>query len=356
MAIGGISQSQDSGYVGHYWSPWHPGGEQAGEKRQIRCELCPRYCRIPDGERGFCFVRENRGGQLLLSTYGYATGLAVDPIEKKPLNHFYPGSRVLSFGTAGCNLACKFCQNWHMSHSKQVHAFSQRAMPQEIAEMARRNNCPSVAYTYNDPVVFHEYVVDTAKACHEQGIANVAVTAGYINQGARKEFFDHMDAVNMDLKSFRERFYRSLTGGHIKPVLKSLEYVAHETRAWLEITTLVIPGYNDSRQEIRELASWIVGHLGSEVPLHLTAFSPSGEMTQVPRTPVQTLFEARQVAQDEGLDYVYTGNILSPETSHSYCPHCGALVIERNYYQTQIHALDKKGHCQKCGYKIAGRF
>jgi pyruvate formate lyase activating enzyme len=229
-------------------------------------------------------------------------------------------------------------------------------MPVDIAWMAQKEGCPSVAYTYNDPVVFHEYAVDTAQACRERGIANVAVTAGYINLGPRQEFFDQMDAVNMDLKSFREKFYRSLTNGHIKPVLESLEYVAHETSAWLEITTLIIPGYNDSRQEIRELARWLADHLGSEVPLHLTAFHPSGEMTQVPRTPAKILFEARQTALDEGLEYVYTGNIFSPETSHTYCPRCGALVVERETYRTQVRALDEKGHCQKCGYKIAGRF
>lgn len=323
---------------------------------RVQCDLCPRECRLKEGQKGLCFVRARRNDSIVLTSYGRSTGFCVDPIEKKPLNHFYPGTSVLSFGTAGCNLACKFCQNWDISKSREVARLSSRAMPDEIAIKARELGCRSVAYTYNDPVVFFEYAVDTAIECRKRGVLNVAVTAGYISEIAREAFFAPMDAANIDLKAFTEDFYHRLTGGHLQPVLDTLEYLVKETDVWVEITTLIIPGENDSDHEISELAEWIGDHLGNDVPLHFSAFHPDWKMRDTPPTPASTLVRARELALGAGLNYVYTGNVHDKTGGSTWCPECGTLLLERDWYQLGRWQIDDKGCCQACGASIAGRF
>ena len=323
---------------------------------RAQCDLCPRECRLKPGQRGLCFVRENHQGAIVLTSYGRSSGFCVDPIEKKPLNHFYPGSAVLSFGTAGCNLACRYCQNWDMSKSREMDTLASRASPQAIADKARELGCRSVAFTYNDPVVFHEYAIDTAQACHEQGVATVAVTAGYTSPAPREEFFAHCDAANVDLKAFTERFYHKLTGGHLQPVLDTLVYLKRETAVWLELTTLLIPGENDSDQELQQLTQWVVEQLGTEVPLHFTAFHPDYKMLDTPATPPQTLARARRIGLHNGLRYVYTGNVHDTEGGSTWCPGCGQLLIERDWYRLGRWALGEQGCCQHCGEKISGHF
>ena len=326
------------------------------EDGRVQCDLCPRECRLREGQRGLCFVRARQEDRVVLTSYGRSTGFCVDPIEKKPLNHFYPGTPVLSFGTAGCNLACKFCQNWDISKSREVERLSSRAMPAEIADKASELGCRSVAYTYNDPVIFLEYAVDTAIECRKQGIRNVAVTAGYISPGAREDFFAPMDAANVDLKAFTEDFYHRLTGGHLKPVLDTLEYLVHDTDVWVEITTLLIPGENDDDDEIARLAQWIGEHVGPEVPLHFSAFHPDWKMRDTPPTPPATLTRARRIALDKGLNYVYTGNVHDREGSSTWCPGCGELLIERDWYELGHWGLDAHGRCARCATRVAGHF
>jgi pyruvate formate lyase activating enzyme len=326
------------------------------EDGRIQCDLCPRYCHLKEGQRGLCFVRAREGDQMVSTTYGRSSGFCVDPIEKKPLNHFLPGTPVLSFGTAGCNLACKFCQNWDISKSREIDTLAASASPETIAATAERLGCRSVAYTYNDPVIFLEYAVDTAIACKKRGIKSVAVTAGYICEEPRKEFFAHMDAANVDLKAFTEDFYHKLTGGHLQPVLDTLEYIHNETDCWLEVTTLLIPGHNDSDEELHRLSDWYLEHLGPEVPLHFSAFHPDYKMTDVPPTPPETLKRARRIAMEKGLHYVYVGNVHDPEGDSTYCPGCGKRVIERDWYTLGEWSITADGNCAHCGHAIAGVF
>ncbi len=323
---------------------------------RIQCDLCPRYCKLKEGQRGLCFVRANLDDEIVLTTYGRSSGYAIDPIEKKPLNHFLPGTPVLSFGTAGCNLACKFCQNWDISKSREIDTLADEASPELIATAAAELGCRSVAYTYNDPVIFHEYAIDVAKACREKGIKSVAVTAGYVTEEPRKEFYQYMDAANVDLKGFTEDFYFKLTGGHLAPVLETLEYIKHETDVWLEITTLLIPGQNDSDKEINELTQWVVDKLGPDVPLHFSAFHPDYKMMDVPPTPVETLIRAREIAMKNGLRYVYTGNVHNPQGDATYCHHCGEVLIGRDWYRLTAWNLDANGACKSCGTPCAGVF
>ena len=323
---------------------------------RIQCDLCPRYCHLKDGQRGLCFVRACEGDQLVLTTYGRSSGFCVDPIEKKPLNHFLPGTPVFSFGTAGCNLACKFCQNWDISKSREIDTLAASATPEEIASTAKKLGCRSVAYTYNDPVIFLEYAIDTARACHEAGIRSVAVTAGYICDEPRREFFGHMDAANVDLKAFTEDFYHKLTGGHLQPVLDTLQYIHDETDCWLEVTTLLIPGHNDSDAEIERLSAWFIDKLGADVPLHFSAFHPDNKMTDVPATPAATLRRARDIALKAGLHYVYVGNVHDADADSTWCPGCGSRVIERDWYVLGDWQLDAQGCCRHCGYRVAGVF
>jgi len=323
---------------------------------RVQCDVCPRECKLREGQRGLCFVRANIGAEIVSTTYGRSSGFCVDPVEKKPLNHFYPGSSVLSFGTAGCNLACKFCQNWDISKSKEVDTLASKATPEMIAQAAVEAGCKSVAYTYNDPVVFQEYAIDVAQACKEKGVLSVAVSAGYHSPAARKAFYQHMDAANIDLKSFDEDFYWKLTGAHLAPVLETLEYIQHETDCWLEITTLVIPEHNDSNAEIEAMSRWVVDHLGPEVPLHFSAFHPDYKMMNVPATGLQALVRARNIAMERGLKYVYSGNVHNREGDTTYCPGCHKPVIERDWYELLQWNLVDSGNCRHCGTSIAGCF
>lgn len=330
---------------------WHDDPEHG----RIVCDLCPRECHLKPGDRGFCFVRENIDGQMVLTTYGRSTGFCIDPIEKKPLNHFFPGTSVLSFGTAGCNLGCKFCQNWDISKSREVERLSAVASPRAIAEAAQRAGSVSVAFTYNDPVIWAEYAMDTAVECHRLGIKTVAVTAGYISPAAREPFFGVMDAANVDLKGFTEDFYQKITYSHLQPVLDTLEWLHRETDVWFEITNLVIPRTNDAPDEIRQMCDWILQHCGDEVPTHFTAFHPDFRMRDLPPTPHETLLAAYEIGKRAGLKYVYTGNVNDVQHQSTYCPHCGKLVIERNWYELGEYRL-VGNVCQHCGGQVAGRF
>ncbi len=330
---------------------WHALGDG-----RIQCDLCPRDCQLHEGQRGACFVRQVKNGAMQLTTYGRSSGFCIDPIEKKPLNHFYPGSSILSFGTAGCNLTCKFCQNSDISKARDMDKLMDSATPQAIASAARRHGADSVAYTYNDPVIFAEYAIDTALACREQGIRNVAVTAGYIHPAPAREFFAVMDAANVDLKAFTEDFYHKLCVAHLQPVLDILAYIHHETDCWLEITTLLIPGHNDSAGEISELANWMMRELGPDVPLHFTAFHPAWKMNTVPATPAGTLTQARRIALDAGLHHVYTGNVHDSEGGTTFCPACHAALIVRDWYDIRRYDLNASGACPHCQTPIAGRF
>ena len=336
------------GVPGRWWHRLDDG--------RIQCDLCPRDCKLHEGQRGACFVRAMKDGAMVLTTYGRSSGFCIDPVEKKPLNHFYPGSSILSFGTAGCNLACKFCQNWDISKSRDMDRLMDQASPQAIADAAARYGAKSVAFTYNDPVIFAEYAMDTADACHALGIQAVAVTAGYMHPAPAREFYARMDAANVDLKAFTDAFYVKQCGGRLQPVLDTLAYIHHETECWLEITTLLIPGLNDADAELTQLAAWCAKELGPDVPLHFSAFHPDHKLRDIPATSKDTLRRARRIALDAGLRYVYTGNVHDPEGDVTFCPGCGKAVIERDWYQILGYNLDDTGHCKHCGTAIAGRF
>lgn len=323
---------------------------------RLQCDLCPRDCQLHDGQRGACFVRQRQGEAMILSTWGRSSGFCIDPIEKKPLHHFYPGSSVLSFGTAGCNLGCKFCQNWDISRARDMDRLMDKAQPETIARAARQHGALSVAYTYNDPVIFAEYAIDCAQACRASGIFNVAVSAGYIHSGPAREFFSVMDAVNIDLKAFSEDFYRQFCLAHLEPVLDTLALIYHDTGCWLEITTLLIPGCNDSPAEIEQLSDWIRDELGAEVPLHFSAFRPDWKMRDHPPTTPESLHQARHIARSRGLQHVYTGNIRDPAGNSTDCPHCQARLIERDGYDIKYDALNPDATCPHCGHRLAGHF
>ncbi|MEW6314358.1 MAG: AmmeMemoRadiSam system radical SAM enzyme [Pseudomonadota bacterium] len=343
-----MNTGNTSNYPGRYWHPIDDG--------RIQCDLCPRDCKLHEGQRGACFVRENVAGAMVLTTYGRSSGFCIDPIEKKPLNHFYPGSSVLSFGTAGCNLACKFCQNWDISKARDMDRLMDEASPQAIATAAQRNGCMSVAFTYNDPVIFAEYAMDVADACHAHGIKTVAVTAGYMHEQARRDFYAKMDAANVDLKGFTDEFYVKLCGAHLQPVLDTLTYLQHETDVWLEITTLLIPGKNDSDEELTALSQWVRRELGVDVPLHFSAFHPDYKMTDIVPTPHSTLTRARNIARKAGLHYVYTGNVHDRAGDTTHCPGCGKELIVRDWYEIKQYHLGADGRCPSCGTTVAGRF
>lgn len=323
---------------------------------RIKCLLCPRFCTLAEGQEGFCWVRKNEDGKLALTTYGQSSGFCVDPIEKKPLNHFYPGSEVLSFGTAGCNMGCKFCQNWDISKSRQVETLSSAADPDQIAAAAVADGIKSVAFTYNDPIIFAEYAIDTAIECRKRDIRTVAVTAGYICDEPRKDFFEYMDAANVDLKAFDEEFYWKYTGAHLQPVLDTLMYIRRHTEIWLEITTLLIPDLNDSDQEIKAEARWIAENLGPDIPLHFSAFHPAWKLIDPPPTPPDTLTRARKIAMSEGLRYVFTGNVHDVEGQSTWCHNCGKCLIERDWYKLLDWNLCPDGRCSSCGEPCSGFF
>jgi pyruvate formate lyase activating enzyme len=330
---------------------WH-----ALDDGRIQCDVCPRFCKLNEGQRGMCFVRAREGDAIVLTTYGRSSGFCIDPIEKKPLNHFYPGSSVLSFGTAGCNLACQFCQNWDISKSREVRRLADEATPQAIARAARELGSKSVAFTYNDPVIFLEYAIDVAQACHELGVKTVAVTAGYVTDAPRRELYRYIDAANVDLKGFTERFYKQICAGHLAPVLETLQYLRHETSVWLEITTLLIPGENDSDAELEEMTAWVAENLGTDVPLHFTAFHPDWKMLDRPPTPPSTLTRARRIAMKNGIRYAYTGNVHDSRGGSTYCHECGMRLIERDWYELGEWNLTDDGACRFCGTKCAGVF
>jgi pyruvate formate lyase activating enzyme len=323
---------------------------------RVQCDLCPRDCKLHEGQRGFCFVRERRGDRMVLATHGRTSGFCVDPIEKKPLNHFLPGSSVLSFGTAGCNLGCRFCQNWDISKARETDRLGRPASPDQIAEAALQNGCRSVAFTYNDPTIFTEFAMEVADACHQRGLRTVAVTAGYIHAEARRDLYSKMDAANVDLKAFTESFYRKICFGHLQPVLETLDYLARETRVWLEVTTLLIPGHNDGEAEVAALSDWMAQHLGPEVPLHFTAFHPDFQLLEVPPTPPATLRRARAQALAAGLRHVYTGNVHDPEGGTTRCAGCGEVLLVRDWYEIGACHLDEAGRCPRCRRALAGRF
>ncbi len=323
---------------------------------RVQCDVCPRACQLREGQAGFCYVRAARDGAVVLTGYGRASGFCIDPIEKKPLNHFLPGTPVLSFGTAGCNLACRYCQNWDISKSRDQDTLAVSASPEAIAARAAELGCRSVAYTYNDPVIFLEYAVDTALACRERGVRNVAVTAGYVSPGAREAFFAPMDAANVDLKAFTDDFYHRVCGGHLEPVKETLVYLRRETRVWLELTTLLIPGYNDSEAEIDAMTAWVVEALGPDVPMHFTAFHPDWKLREVPATPPASLARARAIARHNGVRHAYTGNVHDPQGGSTWCHQCGALLIERDWYRLGHWGLDAEGRCAACATPCPGVF
>lgn len=323
---------------------------------RIQCDLCPRFCKLHDQQRGLCFIRQNLGQQLVMTSYGRSSGFAIDPIEKKPLNHFLPGTPIFSFGTAGCNLACKFCQNWDISKSTEMDRLTSLAEPEVIANAALSRGCNSVAYTYNDPIIFHEYAIDTAQACRELGLKSVAVTSGYVCKEPRAEFYQWMDVANVDLKAFTDHFYHKIVGGYLQPVLETLLYIKHETKVWLELTTLIIPGENDSEAELEKLTQWVVEHLGVDVPIHFTAFQPHWKMLDKPSTPVESLLLARNIALKNGIRYPYIGNVHHKEASSTYCHHCGQLLIGRDWHTLTEWHLDTHGCCLSCGTACAGVF
>ncbi len=340
--------SHPTGVATRYWHRLDDG--------RLQCDLCPRYCRLREGQRGLCFVRMRDGDGIVLTTWGRSSGFCVDPIEKKPLNHFHPGTPVLSFGTAGCNLACKFCQNWDISKSRQMDTLAAAATPETIVRAAGELDCPSIAFTYNDPVIFHEYAIDIAAAAREAGIASVAVTAGYISPEPRVEFFSHMDAANVDLKAFTDAFYRELCGASLGDILDTLLYVRHHTDTWLELTTLLIPGRNDSDGEIERMCRWVVDELGPEVPMHFSAFHPDFRMREVPPTPPATLSRARHIAIQNGVRYAYTGNVHDADGGSTWCHSCGEMLIGRDWYELGAWNLDAGGNCRSCGARCAGHF
>lgn len=342
-------QPRDASIVpGRYWHALADG--------RIQCDLCPRFCKLHEGQRGLCFVRARQHDRMVLTTYGRSSGFCVDPVEKKPLNHFLPGTAVLSFGTAGCNLACRFCQNWDISKSREIDTLADAASPAAIAQAVVDLGCRSVAFTYNDPVIFHEYAIDVADACRERRIKSVAVTAGYVCPKPRAEFYGHMDAANVDLKAFTERFYQRVCSGHLQPVLDTLIYLKRETSVWFEITTLLIPGENDSEGEIEALTQWIMEELGPDVPLHFTAFHPDWKMMDKPPTVPATLTRARRIGLQNGLRYVYTGNVHDAVGGSTWCNQCGVCLIGRDWYRLLAWTLDAEGRCRRCGTPCPGVF
>jgi pyruvate formate lyase activating enzyme len=342
-----VAELTQSDYPGWWWTMLPDG--------RIECRLCPRFCKLNDGQRGFCFVRQRLGDGMVLTTYGRSSGFCIDPIEKKPLNHFLPGTSVLSFGTAGCNLGCRFCQNWDISKAREWDKLADAASPERIALTAERLGCRSVAFTYNDPVIFAEYAIDVAQACRERGIKAVAVTAGYIADDARPEFYRNMDAANVDLKAFTDTFYHRLCFAQLGPVLDTLKYLRHETNVWFEVTTLLIPGENDSDTELHRASEWFAENLGPDVPWHFTAFHPDFKMLDKQYTPAATLTRARTIARSKGLHYVYTGNIHDRQGSSTWCPGCGNMLIERDWYELGKWNLESD-RCRFCDCEIAGVF
>lgn len=324
-------------------------------KGKILCTLCPRYCHINEGQSGFCYIRKNIDGKLYSLGYGKSTGFAIDPIEKKPLNHFLPSTGILSFGTVGCNLGCLFCQNWNISKAKDLEKKSIDAGAQQIVQLAKKYNCPSIAITYNDPTIIGEFVIDIAKEAKKEGIHTVLVTAGYITESARPQVYKNISAANVDLKAFTQTFYRKITFSDMKYVLDTLIWLKKETDIWFEITNLKIPGKNDEIEETKEMCNWILENLGDEIPLHFTAFHPDFKMQDIKKTPAETLTKARELAMSMGIKYSYVGNVHDMSGQTTYCPSCKTAVIVRDWHKTLMNNLSD-GKCKNCNTKIAGIF
>ncbi len=325
---------------------------EAEPNGRVHCYLCPRHCHIHPGQAGFCFIRVNQEGKLYNLGYGAPAALQVDPIEKKPLSHFLPGTSVFSMGTAGCNMGCFFCQNWDISKSHQDQVSSKAVSPEEVPQLALKYRCDSIAFTYNEPTIWGEYVIDICKAAKPHGLKTVMVTNGYITYEAFHDIYDHIDAANVDLKAFTEDFYGKITLTHLEPVLQTLRWLKEETPVWFEITNLMIPTLNDDPGETRKLCDWIVRNLGPDVPLHFTAFHPDFKLQDKPQTPPETLHRAREIALEAGLHFVYEGNIFT-DSANTYCPQCKALLIERSWHSVLVNRL-KEGNCPKCGLAIPG--
>lgn len=320
---------------------------------KVACYLCPRYCKIGDGQIGFCFVRKNEHGKLQSLVYGYPCSVNVDPIEKKPLFHFYPSTNILSLGTLGCNIACEFCQNWDITKTKDLRRLSTEWIPEDIISATLKYKCPSIAFTYNEPTIWAEYAVDISKIAHNKNIKTVMVTNGFITQEAFHDVYDNIDGANVDLKSFSDHFYKKYTHSHIDPVLKTLLSLKNETNVWFEITTLLIPGLNDSNEEIKKLSAWIFNELGPDVPLHFSAFHPSYKLLDRPPTPARTLENARLIAIDTGIHYVYVGNVSS-DSANTYCPKCKNILIKRSWHT--VLEINLTGNTCSCGQVIPGRW
>jgi pyruvate formate lyase activating enzyme len=325
------------------------------DEETIKCQICPRNCLIKLNKHGYCFVRKNENHQSVLSVYGLSSGFSIDPIEKKPLYHFYPNSNIFSFGTIGCNLNCNFCQNWHISRAQNLQICHIKATPQNIVQAALNKNCHSVAFTYNEPIIFYEYVMDTARECQKNGLKTVTVTNGYINKKMRPKFFKHIDAANIDLKSISEDFYQHYCQAQLAPVLDTIKYLANETKTWVELTNLIIPQANDSTAELHRLTEWIAHNVGPDVPLHFSRFHPSYKLQNKPSTPLETLLKAKNIAKSKGLKYIYLGNIQDENSAHTYCYNCQTVLIERYGYHTIVKNLNKN-HCLVCNTKISGMF
>ena len=341
-----IFQKTESLHEGRWWEPMPDG--------RVHCYLCPRHCHIGEGQAGFCFIRMNQGGKLYSLGYASPAALQIDPIEKKPLNHFLPGTRVFSLGTAGCNMGCSFCQNWDISKSKSDQVHATHMPPEDVVALAIHNGCPSIAFTYNEPTIWGEYVIDICRAAREAGIRTVMVTNGYVTREAFHDIYDHVDAANVDLKGFTENFYGKVTLTHLQPVLDVLTWLKQETNVWLEITNLLIPSLNDDPAELRHLCEWITEHLGPDVPLHFTAFHPDFKLRDKPRTPPETLHAARRIALDAGLHFVYEGNIPSG-AGDTNCPGCGKILVCRSWHEVLENSI-QDGACPACGRLIPGQW
>ena len=321
---------------------------------RIQCELCPNRCILKDGQRGLCTVRENKGGTLYTLVYGKPCAVHVDPVEKKPFFHVAPSSRVFSIATVGCNLRCIFCQNWQISQTRPEETGHYEMSPAATVDALTKNGCRIIAYTYTEPTVFYEYMLDTARLIKEQGFFNTMHTCGYINPAPLRELLKYMDAINVDLKGFNEKFYRRMSSGRLEPVLEALKIIKQEG-VWLEVTNLVIPGANDQPEDVRKMCEWIKENLGRDTPLHFGRFFPHYKLGNLPPTPIETLEMARKIALDTGLRYVYIGNVPGNPAENTYCPNCGKLLVKRSgYIVGENNIVD--GKCKFCDYKIAGRW
>ena len=319
---------------------------------KVRCSICPKGCELAPGETGDCRVRKNIGGEIVCTTYALPCSMNVDPVEKKPLYHFLPGSPILSIATAGCNLHCKQCQNWQISQAELFTTSLPDVFPEDVVQMARKRKCPAIAYTYTEPLVSFEYTYDCCQAAAAAGIKNVLVTAAYINPEPLRDICRFVDAVNVDLKSFSDDFYRDICDARLSPVLKALTTMK-ECGVMLEITNLIIPTLNDSEEETKQLCGWIAENLGSETPLHFSRFFPQNELKHLPPTPIDTLLRAREIALQTGLQFVYVGNLQSDEGENTHCPNCGKPLIERHGYHVRKNRL-AAGQCPACQTPVPG--